>query len=92
MALLACGLARALEEKTRCIERACIHAFTYAHTYTMTSMYYSLKLQFKRRHKSVQFAGISHIGIELDRYTTLHDGLHMVIDACRAEPLKSWLV
>lgn len=115
MALSACGLARALEEKTRCIEWVCIYAFTYTHTYTMTSMYYSLKLQFsrpagsmamqicrgatltrcaglrgrlhitRRRHKSVSFAGISHIGIELDRYTTLHDGLHKVIDTCRAK-------
>lgn len=33
MALLACGLARAVEEKTRCIERVCIYAYIHPHVY-----------------------------------------------------------
>lgn len=33
MALLACGLARAAKEETRCIERVCIYAYIHPHVY-----------------------------------------------------------
>lgn len=52
MVLLACGLARAVEvelwENRRDVENGCAHARTYTCTYTMTSVYYFMRLQVRR--------------------------------------------
>lgn len=44
MVLLACGLARAVEEKTRCIEWVRLYAYIHPHSYN--EMYYLVNLQF----------------------------------------------
>lgn len=45
-----------------------------------------------RRHKSMQFAGISHIGIELVLHNLLQDDLHIVTSISQTTSIYNKLV
>lgn len=91
MVLLACGLARAVQEKTRCIEWVCIYAYIHPHLYNDINVLL---------HKSSSSGAL--LGAWLCRptwgpvyawlCTFLHDDPHMVISTCRAKLLNYWLV
>lgn len=111
--LLACGLARAVKEKTRCIEWVCIYAYIHPHVYNdINVLFREAPVQVphweqgfadSRRGECVlsftvdraspcadtsqmQFAGVVHVGVELDQHSLLQDDMHMVIIGRQAIP------